>query len=50
MSEMIGHLLFCYKYGFKTLYYFNTNDQAGEIETPLAQGEVSEEDCESCKI
>ena len=51
MSEMIGHLLMFYKYGGKQLYYFNTNDGAGEYEMPvLAAGEVSEEDCESCKI
>ena len=51
MSEMIGHILMFYKYGGKQLYYFNTNDGAGEYEMPvLAAGEVSEEDCESCKI
>jgi len=51
MSEMIGHLLMFYKYGGKQLYYFNTNDGAGEYEEkPLASGEVSEEDCESCKL
>jgi ribonucleoside-diphosphate reductase alpha chain len=51
MSEMIKHLLMHYKYGGKTLYYFNTNDGAGEIEdNPLASGAVDEEDCDSCKI
>jgi ribonucleoside-diphosphate reductase alpha chain len=51
MSEMIGHLLMFYKYGGKQLYYFNTNDGAGEYEeTPLAAGVVEDEDCESCKI
>jgi len=51
MSEMIGHLLMFYKYGGKQLYYFNTNDGAGEYEEkPLAAGEVAEEDCDSCKI
>ncbi len=51
MSEMIGHLLMFYKYGGKQLYYFNTNDGAGEYEEkPLPAGEVNEEDCESCKI
>jgi hypothetical protein len=51
MSEMIKHLLMFYKYGGKQLYYFNTNDGAGEYEEkPLAASEVSEEDCESCKI
>lgn len=51
MSEMIKHLLMHYKYGGKTLYYFNTNDGAGEIEDkPLASGAADEEDCDSCKI
>jgi ribonucleoside-diphosphate reductase alpha chain len=52
MSEMIGHLLMHYKYGGKTLYYFNTNDGAGEIDVsvPLTKGELDEEDCLSCKI
>ena len=52
MSEMIKHLLMHYKYGGKTLYYFNTFDGAGEIEEqkPLAQGQLDNEDCDSCKI
>jgi ribonucleoside-diphosphate reductase alpha chain len=51
MSEMIQHILMFYKYGGKQLYYFNTNDGAGEYEeTPLAHGETDNEDCESCKI
>jgi len=51
MSEMIGHVLMHYKYGGKTLYYFNTNDGAGEIEDkPLESGAMDEEDCDSCKI
>jgi ribonucleoside-diphosphate reductase alpha chain len=52
MSEMIKHVLMHYKYGGKTLYYFNTNDGAGEIEETksLAPGAVDEEDCDSCKI
>jgi ribonucleoside-diphosphate reductase alpha chain len=51
MSEMIKHVLMHYKYGGKTLYYFNTNDGAGEIEDkPLASGSTDEEDCDSCKI
>lgn len=51
LSEMLKHLLMCYKYGIKTLYYFNTNDGAGEIEeeNPVSN-EIDEEDCESCKI
>ena len=51
MSDMIGHLLMFYKYGGKQLYYFNTNDGAGEYEeAPLAAGVLEDEDCESCKI
>lgn len=51
MSDMIGHLLMFYKYGGKQLYYFNTNDGAGEYEeAPLVAGAVEDEDCESCKI
>ena len=52
MSVMLQHLLMFYKYGGKQLYYFNTNDGAGEIDvgTPLAAGEIDDESCESCKI
>jgi ribonucleoside-diphosphate reductase alpha chain len=51
MSVMLKHVLMHYKYGGKTLYYFNTNDGAGEIEEkPLASGTTDEEDCDSCKI
>ena len=52
LSEMLKHILLCYKYGIKTLYYNNTNDGAGEIkvEDTLARGELDEEDCDSCKI
>ena len=51
MSEMIKHVLMHYKYGGKTLYYFNTFDGAGEIEDkPLPAGATDEEDCDSCKI
>ena len=52
MSEMIKHILMHYKYGGKTLYYFNTFDGAGEIDElkPLAQGQIDDEDCDSCKI
>jgi ribonucleoside-diphosphate reductase alpha chain len=56
MSVLLQHLLMFYKYGGKQLYYFNTYDGQGEIdvdkmsEEPLAQGEVDDDDCESCKI
>jgi hypothetical protein len=43
-----------YKYGGKQLYYFNTYDGQGELDTDkmtdLPQGEIDEEDCESCTI
>lgn len=42
MSLLLGHLLMCYRYGIKTLYYFQTHDGQGEIKI--------EEECESCKI
>lgn len=57
MSEMLKHLLMHYKYGGKTLYYFNTNDGQGEVDVakmnmdanqPLP--DVEEADCESCTI
>ena len=32
MSTMLQHLLLCYKYGHKQLYYFNTYDGSGEID------------------
>ena len=56
MSVLLQHLLMFYKYGGKQLYYFNTFDGQGELDTdkmteaPLAQGEVDDDDCESCKI
>ena len=51
LSDMIGHLLMHYKYGGKTLYYLNTNDGAGEIiDSPLQQGDIDVEDCDSCKL
>ena len=51
MSEMLKHILMFYKYGGKQLYYLNTADGAGEIDLPaLTPGEVTEEDCISCKL
>lgn len=59
MSDMLQHLLMCYKYGIKTLYYFNTFDGQGEIDLdkvtktePEMQSkeETIEDDCDSCKI
>ena len=52
MSTMLQHILMFYKYGGKQLYYFNTNDGAGEIDVKpeLALGEMDDEDCVACKI
>lgn len=58
MSEMLQHLIMCYKYGLKQLYYFNTFDGQGEINIdklmeskPVEEIEyTSQEDCESCVI
>jgi len=55
MSTMLQHLLLCYKYGTKQLYYFNTNDQQGEIDIdklaliPVDEAD-NQEDCDSCVI
>jgi len=55
MSEMLQHLLLCYRLGLKQLYYFQTNDQQGEIDvSKLVEAEpavVSDDaDCDSCVI
>ena len=59
MSDMLRHVVMFYKYGGKTLYYFNTYDGSGEIDLdrlsqaqPQAQPEVMVDDdsCDSCKI
>jgi ribonucleoside-diphosphate reductase alpha chain len=52
MSELITDMLLHYKWGGKTAYYFNTNDEAGEQEEvpELEQVPYEEEDCDSCKI
>lgn len=56
MSEMLQHLIMCYKYGLKQLYYFNTFDGQGEINidklmesTPVEES-TDEMDCDSCVI
>ena len=58
MSLMLQHLLMCYKYGLKQLYYFNTYDGQGEVNID-ALGETKQqeldrleyqEECESCVI
>ena len=58
MSEMLKHLVMCYKYGIKQLYYFNTMDGQGEIdvdkmtaaENKPAEELADQEDCDSCVI
>ena len=58
MSELLQHLLYCYKWGLKTLYYFNTMDGAGELDVKDIQKEESEttttttedEECSSCVL
>ena len=59
MSTMIQHLLMFYKYGGKQLYYFNTNDGAGEIDVDKMMENVKvdettdlpdDEACDSCVI
>jgi ribonucleoside-diphosphate reductase alpha chain len=55
LSELIGDILHFYKMGGKQLYYNNTNDSAGEVDTdklmamsdPIGDDEA---DCDSCKI
>jgi ribonucleoside-diphosphate reductase alpha chain len=58
MSEMLKHLVMCYKLGIKQLYYFNTFDGQGEINVdklmesqPLAEAVTDDAaDCDSCTI
>ena len=56
MSEMLQHLLLCYRLGLKQLYYFQTNDQQGEIdisklsESKELEAATDDADCDSCII
>jgi ribonucleoside-diphosphate reductase alpha chain len=62
MSEMLKHLIMCYKYGHKQIYYFNTYDGQGEIDLdklgtkhgikfePEPEPQNDDVDCDSCKI
>lgn len=58
MSDMLKHLVMCYKYGIKTLYYFNTFDGAGEVDVDKMVNKTVElepvvtddENCDSCVI
>ena len=57
VSEILQHMIMHYRYGGKTLYYFETYDGAGELNIE-SKGEYTtpadelppEEDCDSCKI
>ena len=44
MKDMLTDILLCYKFGIKTLYYYNTNDLSGEVDVN------DDDDCESCKL
>lgn len=53
MSEMLQHLLLFYRFGGKCLYYFNTADNAGELDVKMPELATSESDdntCDSCTI
>lgn len=56
LSQLIGDILFAYKYGLKTLYYNNTHDGAGEDASMNHTDEIRvideplEEDCDACKL
>lgn len=54
MSDMIKHVVLCYKLGIKQLYYFNTYDGSGEIDLDKLnqkQPAVSDDaECSSCII
>lgn len=56
MSELLKHLLMCYKYGTKQLYYCNVYDGQGEIDIDpqkpesASAGFEDQSDCESCVI
>lgn len=59
MSEIITHILLWYKWGGKTMYYFNTSDGAGEVDVVASYHSEPEsppgdytfdDDCDSCKI
>jgi ribonucleoside-diphosphate reductase alpha chain len=58
MSEMLQHLIMCYKFGIKQLYYFNTFDGQGEINVDKMAADIQTEDqaaldqadCDSCVL
>lgn len=58
MSVLLEDVVFAYKYGLKTLYYNNTNDDAGEIDVSAVTNQQQQqstvdaydESCESCVL
>ena len=53
MSTLVRHAIDFYRYGGKDLYYFNTFDGAGEVDTKqpeLTSEMVDDETCDSCTI
>ncbi len=46
MRDLIRHESIAYKYGLKTLYYMNSNDNSGEVSQKLAQIEDVEKENE----
>ena len=55
ISVLLKDLLMSNKYGLRTLYYLNTNDQRDEevvasAPTPVIEEVHTEEDCDSCKL
>lgn len=55
MSVLITDMATAYKFGAKTLYYFQTNDGSFDAadETPEEEGElciIDDQDCDACKL
>jgi ribonucleoside-diphosphate reductase alpha chain len=54
LSAMLKDLLLCNKFGLKTLYYHNTNDQRDvsmvDVQREVVEEPVLEESCEACTI
>ena len=51
LSDLMTHMIMFYKYGGKQLYYFNTADNAGEMQlSELEAALIGDPDCDSCKI
>ena len=53
-SVIMGDMMNFYRYGGKNLYYFNTNDGAGEIDVKAIDNsseiDHTDESCDSCTI